>query len=339
MRYAGLFGKKIKHDIVHQGLVLIPAGIALGDSQLRLLENYRIDPDDIRVLQETDQEGITDAETAVLMSETVRFTQEMFERVREVGRIDPGELQQTLVPKVLRIAEQEDMFKLFHTVRAKDEYTHQHNIGVSVLSTLIGRWLGWDEDEVALLTLAASLHDVGKVRISDDILLKPGKLTAEEFAEMKRHAEYGYRILTASDKLDRRVALVALQHHEREDGRGYPQGITGDEMDVMSRVVAVADIFHAMSSKRPYHEPMPFYKVVSEMRSGSFGELDPHIVSVFLRQIIRHLIGRQVRLSDGRWGEVVYIDPHEDLHPLVRIGDEFVDLRQERQLRIAEIIV
>ncbi|MDG0794880.1 HD-GYP domain-containing protein [Cohnella ginsengisoli] len=195
------------------------------------------------------------------------------------------------------------------------------------------------DDEVALLSLAASLHDVGKVRIPDEILLKPGRLTADEYAQMKLHTVYGYEILKANSKINPRVAQVALQHHERNDGRGYPYGIRNSEMDAMSRVVAVADIFHAMSSRRPYHEPMPFYRVVSEMRNGSFGELDPHIVGVFLEQIIRHLLGRQVKLSDGRWGEVVYLDPQEDMHPLVKVGDGFIDLKRERHLNIEEIII
>lgn len=338
MRHAELLGKMVKHDIVHNGLVLVPAGVALEKAHIDLLENYRVNPDEIRLAEGTDRPS-QDADSASMMSQAVQFTREMFERVREAGHLDPEEIKHTLTPMVLQISQNKDMFSLFHTVKAKDEYTHQHNIGVSVLSTLIGRWLGWGDDEVALLSLAASLHDVGKVRIPDEILLKPGRLTADEYAEMKLHAVYGYEILKANRKIDPRVALVALQHHERDDGRGYPYGIRNHDMDPMSRVVAVADIFHAMSSRRPYHEPMPFYRVVSEMRNGSFGELDPYIVGVFLEQIIRHLLGRQVKLSDGRWGEVVYLDPQEDMHPLVKVGGSFIDLKRERHLNIEEIII
>ena len=92
----------------------------------------------------------------------------------------------------------------------------------------------------------------------------------------------------------------------------------------MSRIVAVADVFHAMSSKRPYHDMMPFYEVVSRLRKGFFGEFDPHIVSVFLQNIIYNLVGRQVLLTDGRWGEVVYINPTDDTHPLVKIEHSFL---------------
>ncbi|MDG0794881.1 hypothetical protein OMP38_31685 [Cohnella ginsengisoli] len=141
MRYAELLGKKVKHDIVHNGLVLVPAGVVLEKAHIDLLENYRMDPEEIRMAEQGD--GVQDSESAALMSQAVQFTKEMFERVREVGHLDPEEIEHTLTPMVMQISENKDMFSLFHTVKAKDEYTHQHNIGVSVLSTLIGRWLGW----------------------------------------------------------------------------------------------------------------------------------------------------------------------------------------------------
>ncbi|MNR07874.1 Cyclic di-GMP phosphodiesterase response regulator RpfG [compost metagenome] len=136
-----------------------------------------------------------------------------------------------------------------------------------------------------------------------------------------------------------RVALVALQHHERADGTGYPLQLKDSQMDKMSRIVAVADVFHAMSSKRPYHEMMPFHEVVFRLREGFFGELDPHIVSIFLHNIIYNLVGRQVLLTDGRWGEVVYINPTDDTNPLVRIDNSFLDLSRERHIHIKEVVI
>ena len=107
----------------------------------------------------------------------------------------------------------------------------------------------------------------------------------------------------------------------------------------MSKIVAVADVFHAMSSKRPHHEALPFYEVVDRMRQGFFGVLDPHIVSIFFENMIRNLIGRKVRLTDNRWGEVIYINPHDDMHPLVKIENSFLDLSKERHIHIKEIIL
>ncbi|MGO4276076.1 HD-GYP domain-containing protein, partial [Paenibacillus sp. TAF58] len=149
----------------------------------------------------------------------------------------------------------------------------------------------------------------------------------------------GYNMLKETVGINYRVALVALQHHERADGTGYPLQLKDSQLDRMSRIVAVADVFHAMSSKRPYHEMMPFYEVVSRMRKGFFGELDPHIVSVFLTNLIQNLIGRTVKLTDGRWGEVIYINPTDDTHPLVKIEESFIDLSRERHIHISEVVI
>lgn len=202
----------------------------------------------------------------------------------------------------------------------------------------MGKWMGMSEAELSLLSLASTMHDVGKVRISEEILLKPGKLTDEEFEEMKRHTIYGYEILKETEGLHASVPLVALQHHERIDGSGYPYRMSIFKVDPLSRIVAVADVFHAMSSKRPYHEPMPFHEVVSRMREGSFGELDPHVVTVFLNRMIRYLVGRKVTLTDGRDAVVVLLNAHDDLHPLVRLVDgSFLDLSKERLVHIQSV--
>ena len=99
----------------------------------------------------------------------------------------------------------------------------------------------------------------------------------------------------------------------------------------------MADIFHAMSSKRPYHNPIPFYEIVSQMRKGKFGELDPYVVSVFLENIVKKMVGENVILTDGRIGEVVYLNPHDIETPLVKVDDEFIDLSKYSELHIMEI--
>jgi HD-GYP domain-containing protein (c-di-GMP phosphodiesterase class II) len=330
-------GRKVNYDVTNAtGLVLVPAHTVLNQEHLELFKHHRIHSSEVVSLP-ADEKGMNSSSTLVL--EATRCVKELFESIKIKKKIPLLEIKNDLIPIVQLAAEHPDLFQLFESVKAKDEYTHQHNIGVGVLSTLIGRWLNLTELEIGLLSLAATLHDVGKVRISEEILLKPGKLTNEEYDEMKRHTLYGYDLLKGTIGLSPRIPMVALQHHERGDGKGYPLKLKGSYLDSMSRIVAVADVLHAMSSKRPYHEALPFSEVVSQMREGSFGELDPHIVSVFLENMIRNLIGRKVRLTDGRWGEVVSINPHDDTHPLVKVEQSFVDLSKDRQIHIMEVIV
>src|SRR5690606_23577733 len=153
---------------------------------------------------------------------------------------------------IQNVSENTNVLQLFVALQAKDDYTYRHNIAVGALANLIGNWMNLDHQALMQLTTAALLHDVGKVLISESILNKPGKLTDEEYAIMKKHTIYGYEILNDTVGISHRQALVALQHHERMNGSGYPMGIKRDNIDLFSRIVAVADIFHAMTSNRVY---------------------------------------------------------------------------------------
>lgn len=338
-----LLGKMLKYDVTtSHGLVLVPSQSVLNQEHLDLFRQHRIDFMGIitTTMHEHKLDSVSPPDSSqLLVQKASQYAKDLFERIQSQKKIPLLEIKNDLIPIVQQAAENPDLFQLFQAVKAKDEYTHQHNIGVGILSTLIGKWLNWADNEVALLSLAATMHDVGKIKISQEILLKPGKLTAEEYDEIKRHTILGYNMLKETVGINYRVALVALQHHERADGTGYPLQLKDSQLDRMSRIVAVADVFHAMSSKRPYHEMMPFYEVVSRMRKGFFGELDPHIVSVFLTNIIQNLIGRTVKLTDGRWGEVVYINPTDDTNPLVKIDESFLDLSRERHIHISEVVI
>lgn len=330
-------GMKLREDVISRnGLVLVPAGSVLTQAHITLLQHHNIHKSELRFMAAKSE---SDTDTANdLVRQATAYVKDIFHRIQMYRKVPLLEIRHELIPMVQEAAEIPNLFKLVEAVKAKDEYTHQHNIGVGVLSVMLGKWLQLEENEITLLALASTLHDVGKIRISDEILLKPGKLTSLEYEEMKRHTIYGYELLKEAPGLNPRIALVALQHHERGNGTGYPLRLSSSRIDWLSRIVAVADIFHAMSSKRPYHEALPFYEVVNRMRQGFFGELDPHIVAVFLKNMVKSMLGKQVILSDGRFAEVVYINPHDDTNPLVKVQNEFIDLSRERQIRIQEVI-
>ncbi|MBD0380410.1 HD-GYP domain-containing protein [Paenibacillus sedimenti] len=329
-------GRRVKQDVVNSyGLVLLPAQSVIGSEELELLQMHRIDLFTI-IFDVAAEPAKVSSETQ--MQQVVQNTKALFHSIQLTKKIPLLEIREEVIPAVQQMTENPNVFQLFEAVRAKDDYTHQHNIGVGVLATLIGKWMNLSAKELTTLSLAATLHDVGKLRIPSEILNKPGKLSREEYEIIKRHSLYGYEMLKDTVGVGPRVAAVALQHHEREDGTGYPNGLKNGDIDMYSKIVAVADVFHAMTSKRPYHEPKPFHEVLGEMQNGKFGEFDPEIVSVFLNNITRHLVGNQVVLSDGRQGEVVYINPHDAGNPLVKVGDEFIDLSKDREIHIQSVI-
>ncbi|OAB26517.1 phosphohydrolase [Paenibacillus macquariensis subsp. defensor] len=330
-----LLGRTIKNDITNMyGVSLIPAFTKIQDDHIKFLKNHIIDPISISFVSENKKVSDKSLKKVVNTSKT------LFHSIEASGKIPLMEIRKGILPFVQEAANNTNIFQLFEVVKATDEYTYQHNIGVGILSTLIGRWLHLSESDISILSLAATLHDVGKVKVPIEILNKPGKLTDDEFALIKKHTIYGYEILKDTVGLNQRIPLVALQHHERNDGKGYPLGLKGDQVDHFSKIVAVADIFHAMSSKRPYHDPIPFHEIVSQMRRGIFGELDPTIVSVFLDNIMKRMVGENVVLTDGRMGEVVSLNPHNIETPLIKVDDEFIDLskRNDIQIRVISIV-
>ncbi|WP_054028269.1 HD-GYP domain-containing protein [Bacillus sp. FJAT-28004] len=334
-----LIGKKMKHDILNTyGVTIVPADAVLTRESIQILINHRIDLSSIALESELKPVQQTSIQIGELVQQTVNVSKELFESILVSRKVPLMEIRNEVLPAILQLSKYKDIFELFEAVKAKDDYVYQHNVGVGVISTLIGRWMNLDDSELSILSLAATLHDVGKIKLPLEVLNKPGKLNEAEFQLIKKHTIFGYELLKGTTGLSLRIARVALQHHEREDGNGYPLGLKKENIDLFSSIVAVADIFHAMSSKRPYHEPLSFHEIVNQMTDGKFGVLNPQIISVFIENLMKRLVGKQVLLTDGREGEVVYINPHNIETPLIKLADYFLDLSQERDVHIKSII-
>lgn len=174
------------------------------------------------------------------------------------------------------------MQTLSTTIEAKDEYTRGHSYRVAEYSALIARELNWDEDEIRNLKNAAYLHDIGKIGIPDNILNKPVKLTDEELGVIKEHTVIGAEILKNITLIDH-VKEAARSHHERYDGRGYPDGLKGEEIPLYARIIAVADSFDAMKSRRIYRSPLDDQVVYNEIFQNRGTQFDPELADIFLK--------------------------------------------------------
>ena len=173
------------------------------------------------------------------------------------------------------------------TVEAKDSYTRGHSDRVSAYSVLLGKYLKLSDSELETLRIGGLFHDVGKIGIPDTILLKNGKLTDEEYAEIKKHPQIGVDILGDSDMFKDIIPFVKY-HHERFDGRGYPEGLSGENIPFIARIAAVADAFDAMSSRRVYRDSLPTEIVREEIFKNLGTQFDPEIATVFLDIIDNH---------------------------------------------------
>ena len=167
----------------------------------------------------------------------------------------------------------------------KDNETGLHVIRMSHFTQLLARASGWNEEDCRLMFNAAPMHDIGKIGTPDQILLKPGKLTAEEMAIIKQHCETGARIIgehQGKSRLFEMARTIALTHHERWDGTGYPRGLAGEEIPIEGRIAAIADVFDALNSPRPYKQPWPLEDTVAYLRDQAGQHFDPTLVALFL---------------------------------------------------------
>lgn len=184
------------------------------------------------------------------------------------------------------------------SVEAKDLYTKGHSKRVAKYSRLIARRAGWEADQVAKIYNAGFLHDVGKIRIPDEIINKPGKLTDEEYDYIKMHSNAGYHILKGIDDAPE-YALAARYHHERYDGNGYPMGLAGEDIPEIARIIAVADTYDAMTSNRSYRKFLPQDEVYKEIERVSGTQLDPRFASIMLDIIKQDRFYRYHQMEDG----------------------------------------
>ncbi|MBF0469041.1 MAG: HD-GYP domain-containing protein, partial [Desulfamplus sp.] len=173
------------------------------------------------------------------------------------------------------------LYAFVAALEARDSYTRKHSTRVADVAYIVGKIMGCSEEELDVLSFAGQLHDIGKIGIRDDILLKPGRLTDEEFEKIKEHPSIGADIVGKLGLWDREQEIIR-HHHEFFDGRGYPDGLKGTEIPKLARILSVGDAFDAMSSDRAYRKKMEKNKVISIIKGCSGTQFDPEVVDVFL---------------------------------------------------------
>ncbi|MPZ68663.1 MAG: response regulator [Actinobacteria bacterium] len=219
-----------------------------------------------------------------LESESRAHSEELEEKVRErtsdlwtaLQRVEQREQD-------LRVSQEDTIERLSIAAEFRDDETASHINRMSHYCGSLAGWVGLDRERSDVIRMASIMHDVGKIGIPDSILLKPGKLTPDEYATMQQHAEFGYRILSGgkSELLDL-AATIALTHHEWYDGTGYPRGLRGDEIPIEGRIAAIADVFDALTSDRVYRKAYGLIDAIAMMNEGRGTQFDPEFLDIFI---------------------------------------------------------
>lgn len=219
-----------------------------------------------------------------------------------------------------------DFFDMIHNLRSVDDSVYAHCLNVALISRTIGKWLKMPADELETVTLAGLLHDIGKTLIPDELLNKQEKLTDEEYDLLCQHSKLGYDLLRPLP-LNSHVKKSALMHHERCDGSGYPGKCTTDAIDDYAQIIAIADVYDAMTAARTYRAPLCPFQVIAEFEKDGLQKYKPKFILTFLEHIASTYQNNHVLLSDGRAANIVLLNRNHLSRPLVQLDNgECIDL-------------
>ncbi len=229
-----------------------------------------------------------------------------------------------------------DMLTVLETAEADFLYTH--SINVALICNYTAKWFRLDEEDAKSLVLCGFFYDIGKFMIPQEILLKQGRLTDEEFKTIKNHTVIGYKMLQPFE-IDERIKLCALMHHERIDGTGYPQGLVDEQIDQFAKITAILDSYEAMTSYRSYRAPLCPFTVIEIFEKDGYGKYDTGYYMTFLERMVEEYIGKEVELSDGTIAVVVLINKQKLSRPMVKTEDgKYIDLTAQKNLSIKALV-
>lgn len=231
-----------------------------------------------------------------------------------------------------------ELFNMLHNMHSSEDSIYAHSLNVALICRQLGRWMKSDADALDTMTLAGLLHDIGKLKIPDEILNKPGKYTDEEFDLVKRHPQYSYDLLKTLP-IDSHIKKAALSHHERCDGSGYPMGLTQDETDDYAMIVAIADVYDAMTTARSYRAPLCPFQVIDKFEKEGLQKYKPKYILTFLGHIAGTYQHHRILLSDGRRANIVMLNQQHLSRPIVQLDDgTCIDLSAESNLSIQAVV-
>lgn len=252
--------------------------------------------------------------------------------------INEQQLVQSVAPLFLSRNTITELFDMLHQMHSLTDSIYAHSINVALISRMIGRWLHFEKQDLDVLTCCGLLHDIGKITIPDAILNKLDKLTSEEFALIKSHSQIGYEILRRQ-KIDTRIHQSALMHHERYDGSGYPIGLYGDHLTDFAMIVAIADVYDAMTAARSYREPLCAFQVIENFERDGYQKYPTKYIYVFLNHIANTYQNNRIMLNDGREAKIIMLNQSQLSKPIIQFDNgECLDLSTTKDLYISKVL-
>lgn len=332
----------IAEEIKFNGLVLLNEGTKLTETMINKLQKIYFYS---RVAVYSDQEEVLE----FYKNKTVEEIEESFNALSIDVKAILSNIEDTIKTNFQEIEEfarkikeelrsTRSVIKNIVLVGSGEDAIYRHSVNVTALSAVLGKWLGFSESDINLLSYAAILHDFGKTKISSKILDKVTPLTEEDWRKIKSHPSLVYKYLKAVPSLDTSILYGVLMHHERLDGSGYPLGIKEDRIHPFAKIIAIADTFDAINSNRIYRKSQGPFEALETLQKESLGKLDYVYGKVFIEHVINFLMGESVLLNTNKICTVIGVDANDISRPLLFDGTDFIDLKQRKDIYIKKLI-
>ncbi|MBF4693276.1 HD-GYP domain-containing protein [Fusibacter ferrireducens] len=278
--------------------------------------------------------GEFDLPIDVRHEKTIEDNKKIFTQIQEDGVLDLNRIRKNVEKTLPDMVRNNDVLRRLNQLKNSDDYTFEHSMRVSILATMIGKWLGYSQEELVELGEAGLLFDIGKLNIPDFILKKPTQVDLEEYELIKKHAQFGYSILLKTKGVSSNIKYAALHHHERMDGSGYPLRLRENQIHDYAKIIMVCDVFDAMITDKPYKKGISPI-LAADYLSWSSGKLfDSKVCYIFIKKLSEYYLGKKVKLSNGQEGTIVFIDGNYPTRPLVRVGNDFINLIKDRSINV-----
>jgi len=254
-----------------------------------------------------------------LFNEAKNLQSKYFKQLQHGESINLQPMERAAEGLINSLESQSNALLCLAKIRAKDKYLMEHSLNVGMLLAYFGRFLGMNKNQQKQLLMGGMLHDIGKINTPDEVLHKPGKLTDEEFGIMRQHVVHSYQILKAQEGVSSVMLDIARNHHERLDGKGYPNQLKGEQLSETTRMANIVDCYDALTADRVYKSGMPPTAAFRILLAGVDTQFDKVLVEKFIRCMGVYPVGTAVKLKSGRLGVVVQRNSEKPLKPVVKV--------------------
>lgn len=336
-------GMIITRDVLKNGALLIKEGTVVNDEIItRLKKAYFLEKIEVKVSQAVIAQSTKEAEMQRVEETFKEISDGLKDLYEKFGRVKENKVSELRLFAEKILKELNSIEIVISTVAFKgsgNDPLYRHGVNVAVLSGLLGKWVGLEQSKVNLLIYSALLHDFGITKLEKKFHTKQDILIQDRYTEVCQHAKIAYKYVDSIDYLDKAVSYGVLMHHEREDGSGYPLGITGEKIHSFAKIIAIADELDVMNSDPNYIDKRGPFEILEIIKEKSLNKLDFEYSKIFLEHITNYFMGEDVLLNTGEKAKILQININEIAKPLLLKDGEFLDLSKHRDVYIKELVL